>query len=244
MKDSLLAKLARLEERHEEVCALLVSEQATRDLTQFRRLHQELAELQEVVRHFSAWRAARDDHDTALQLSVDPDLKAFAREESEHAQQRMQAEASTLERLLLPRDPDDRRNVLLEIRAGTGGEESALFAAELLRMYLRFAERQGWQCEMLSSSPSDLGGIREAIVRIAGPSVYSVLKFESGGHRVQRVPQTESQGRIHTSACTVAVLPEPDEADAVSLSTVDAKEGSDGASRPEPPRRRSTISRR
>jgi peptide chain release factor 1 len=217
MKDSLLAKLARLEERHEEVCALLGSEQASSDLARFRKLHQELAELEEVVRHYAAWRAARDDHDTALQMSAEPELRAFAREEAEQALARMNEQAGVLETLLLPRDPDDRRNVLLEIRAGTGGEESALFAAELLRMYLRYAEGYGWSCEVLSSSPSDLGGMREAIVRIAGSSVYAVLKFESGGHRVQRVPQTESQGRIHTSACTVAVLPEPDEADAVSF---------------------------
>jgi peptide chain release factor 1 len=150
-------------------------------------------------------------------MDRDPELREFAREEALQAEQRMQTEAGTLERLLLPRDPDDRRNVILEIRAGTGGEESALFAGELLRMYLRHAERRGWRCELLSASPSDLGGYREAIVRIEGNAVYSELKFESGGHRVQRVPQTESQGRIHTSACTVAVMPEPDETAEVSF---------------------------
>jgi len=217
MKDSLLTKLSRLEERFEEVGALLASEGAARDLAQLRRLHQEHAELDEVVQHFARWRAARDDLQAARQMVGDPELRDFAREEGQQAEQRMAQEAHTLERLLLPRDPDDRRDVLLEIRAGTGGEESALFAAELLRMYLRFAEHKGWQCEMLSSNPSDLGGYREAIVRIAGQSVYSVLKFESGGHRVQRVPQTESQGRIHTSACTVAVMPEPDEATEVNF---------------------------
>ncbi|MFN5882281.1 MAG: PCRF domain-containing protein, partial [Burkholderiales bacterium] len=217
MKDSLLTKLARLEERFEEVGALLASEGAARDLAALRRLHQEHAELEELVLHFSRWRAARDDLEAARQMTADPELREFAREECLQAEERMAEEGHTLERLLLPRDPDDRRDVLLEIRAGTGGEESALFAAELLRMYLRFAERRGWNSELLSSSPSDLGGYREAIVRIAGQAVYSVLKFESGGHRVQRVPQTESQGRIHTSACTVAVMPEPDEAAEVNF---------------------------
>jgi len=217
MKDSLLDKLARLEERFEEVGALLASEHTARDMAQFRRLHQEHAELDELVRHFGRWKAARDDLEAARQMDRDPELREFAREEALQAEQRMQTEAGTLERLLLPRDPDDRRNVILEIRAGTGGEESALFAGELLRMYLRHAERRGWRCELLSASPSDLGGYREAIVRIEGNAVYSELKFESGGHRVQRVPQTESQGRIHTSACTVAVMPEPDETAEVSF---------------------------
>ena len=133
------------------------------------------------------------------------------------ARARIEAEQRTLQRLLLPRDPDDERNVILEIRAGTGGDESALFAGDLLRMYLRFAEREGWQAELMSESPSDLGGYKEVIVRIAGNAVYSKLKFESGTHRVQRVPETEAQGRIHTSACTVAVLPEVEDAAEVQI---------------------------
>jgi peptide chain release factor 1 len=150
-------------------------------------------------------------------------MREFALEEIAQADARLATESALLEQLLLPRDPDDARDVILEIRAGTGGDESALFAADLLRMYLRYAERRGWQTELLSESPSDLGGYKEAIVRIAGHAVYSRLKFESGGHRVQRVPQTETQGRIHTSACTVAVMPEADETGEVTISPDDIR---------------------
>jgi len=211
MNASMLAKLSRLEERLAEVSALLSTESATRDIAEYRRLNREHAELVEVVEHFVAWRHARADRDTAEQLRDDPEMRDFAAEEIAAADARLEAEAATLERLLLPRDPDDGRDVILEIRAGTGGDESALFAGDLLRMYLRYAERHRWQTEMLSESPSELGGYKEAIVRIAGDAVYSRLKFESGGHRVQRVPETEAQGRIHTSACTVAVMPEADD---------------------------------
>jgi len=212
MKASMLAKLSRLEERLEEVAALLSSEGATRDITVYRKLNREHSELAEVVAHFVAWRHALTDRETAEQLRDDPEMREFAGEEIAAAEARLATEAATLERLLLPRDPDDARDVILEIRAGTGGDESALFAGDLLRMYLRYAERRRWQVEVLSESPSELGGYKEAIVRIAGDNVYSRLKFESGGHRVQRVPDTEAQGRIHTSACTVAVMPEADEA--------------------------------
>jgi peptide chain release factor 1 len=214
----MLAKLERLEERLEEVNALLSSEGATRDVAEYRRLNREHAELAEVVEHFVAWRRARSDRDAAEQLRADPEMRAFAEEEYTAAEARLQAESSTLERLLVPRDPDDERNVFLEIRAGTGGDESALFVGALLRMYLRFAERRRWQTEIVSESPSELGGYKEVIVRIAGEAVYSRMKFESGGHRVQRVPETEAQGRIHTSACTVAVMPEADEQADVSIS--------------------------
>lgn len=211
MKTSMLAKLSRLEERLEEVSALLSAEGATRDLAEYRRLNREHAELDEIVTHFVAWKRARTDRETAEQLRDDPEMRAFAAEEIDAADARLAEEAATLERLLLPRDPDDARDVMLEIRAGTGGDESALFAGDLLRMYLRYAERRRWQTEVLSESPSELGGYREVIVRIAGADVYARLKFESGGHRVQRVPETEAQGRVHTSACTVAVMPEADE---------------------------------
>src|SRR6187402_3813010 len=144
-------------------------------------------------------------------------MRAFADEERATAQATLESLTRDLQAALLPRDPDDGRNVFLEVRAGTGGDESALFAAELARMYLRFAERQRWKTEVLSESASDLGGYKEAVFRIEGDSVYSQLKFESGGHRVQRVPVTETQGRIHTSACTVAVLPEPDETEEITL---------------------------
>jgi peptide chain release factor 1 len=211
MKPSMLAKLERLEQRLEELDALLSSEGATGDMDEYRRLSREHAELAGVVEHFVAWRRARNDRETAEQLRGDPELRDFADDEIAAADARLQQETGTLERLLVPSDPDDDRNVLLEIRAGTGGDESALFAGLLLRMYLRYAERQRWQTEIVSESPAELGGYREVIVRIAGDAVYSRLKFESGGHRVQRVPETEAQGRIHTSACTVAVMPEADE---------------------------------
>jgi peptide chain release factor 1 len=217
MKPSLLAKLTRLEERLEEVTALLSAEDAARDPDGFRRLNREHAELLELVGHFLAWKRARDDRAAAEQLRTDPELRAFADEESAAADVRLASEAATLARLLLPRDPDDGRDVILEVRAGTGGQESALFAGELLRMYLRYAERRGWQVEVLSESAAELGGVKEAIVRLAGRDVYARLKFESGGHRVQRVPETEAQGRLHTSACTVAVMPEADDGGEVAI---------------------------
>src|SRR5690606_38156978 len=156
-------------------------------------------------------------------MMADPEMRAFAESELEAAEERMEALELDLQKLLLPRDPNDERNIFLEVRAGTGGEESALFAADLLRMYTRYAERQRWQVEVISESPSDLGGYREVIVRLAGHDVYSRLKFESGGHRLQPVPETEAQGRIHTSACTVAVLAEADEVEDVVLNPADLR---------------------
>ncbi len=223
MNASMLAKLSRLEERLEELSQLLSAQEATRDMAEYRKLNREHAELVEVVEHFVAWRRARTDRDTAEQLREDPELREFAAEEIAAADARLADEATTLERLLLPRDPDDARDVFLEIRAGTGGDESALFAGDLLRMYLRYAERRRWQVEVMSESASELGGYKEVIVRIGGQDVYARLKFESGGHRVQRVPETESQGRIHTSACTVAVMPEADETTDVVISPDDIR---------------------
>ncbi|MCX7230670.1 MAG: peptide chain release factor 1 [Burkholderiales bacterium] len=223
MNASMLAKLSRLEERLEELSQLLSAQEATRDMAEYRKLNREHAELVEVVEHFVAWRRARTDRDTAEQLREDPEMREFAAEEIAAADARLADEAATLERLLLPRDPDDARDVFLEIRAGTGGDESALFAGDLLRMYLRYAERRRWQVEVMSESASELGGYKEVIVRIGGQDVYARLKFESGGHRVQRVPETESQGRIHTSACTVAVMPEADEATDVVISPDDIR---------------------
>jgi len=211
------AKLEQLERRLAEVNLLLSSEQAARDLDAWRRLNREHSDLAQVVDHLQAWRQAERDLETAEAMRGDPDLRAFADEEAAAAAERIAHEEHQLERLLLPKDPNDERNVILEIRAGTGGEESALFAAALLRMYLRLAERRRWSTEILSESASDLGGYREVIVRIAGTGVYSQLKFESGGHRVQRVPETEAQGRIHTSACTVAVMAEADETGDVEI---------------------------
>jgi len=211
------AKLEQLERRLAEVNGLLSSEAATRDLDAYRRLNREHSELSLVVQHFVSWREASSDRQAAEAMRSDPEMREFADEEAAAAAQRIDHEESELQRLLLPRDPNDERNVILEIRAGTGGDESALFAGALLRMYMRYAERQRWQTELMSESPSDLGGYKEVILRIAGDGAYSRLKFESGGHRVQRVPETEAQGRIHTSACTVAVMAEADELGEVQI---------------------------
>ncbi len=207
----MLARLESLEQRLAEVNLLLSSEDSARNLDTLRRLNREHAELSQVVEHLQTWKRAVADRQAAEAMRDDPDMRAFADEEMDVAIQRQADEEAHLQRLLLPRDPNDERNVILEIRAGTGGDESALFAGDLLRMYLRFAERQGWQTELMSESGSELGGYKEVIIRIAGDGAYSRLKFESGGHRVQRVPETEAQGRIHTSACTVAVMAEADE---------------------------------
>jgi peptide chain release factor 1 len=217
MKASLLARLESLEQRLAEVNLLLAGEDAARDLAALRRLNREHAELSQVVEHLGAWKQARADLDAAQAMRTDPELRVFADEEAQASTDRLEREEQALQRLLLPRDPNDERNVILEIRAGTGGDESALFAGDLLRMYLRYAERQGWQTELMSESASELGGWREVIVRIVGDGAWSRLKFESGGHRVQRVPETEAQGRIHTSACTVAVMAEADDVADVAI---------------------------
>jgi peptide chain release factor 1 len=217
MRPSMQARLEQLEHRLGELERLLASEEAARDMATFRRLNREHVELSDLVAHYVAWKQAGRDLEAAGQMRGDPGMRDFADEEIAAAQARLADEEAALQRLLLPKDPDDERSVILEIRAGTGGDESALFAGDLLRMYLRYAERQRWQTEILSESPSELGGCKEVIVRIAGEAVYSRLKFESGGHRVQRVPETEAQGRIHTSACTVAVMAEPDEVGEVDI---------------------------
>ncbi|MEZ5738441.1 MAG: peptide chain release factor 1 [Burkholderiaceae bacterium] len=217
MNDSMLARLQDLEQRLAEVGALLSSEKAASDLDRFRALGREHAELTEVIEHFHAWGQAGKDLAAARQMMADPELREFGQEEAAAAQQRLDDEDARLQKLLLPRHPDDHRNAFLEIRAGTGGDESALFAGDLLRMYLRYAERRGWQTEIVSESPSDLGGYKEVIIKVSGAAPFATLKFESGGHRVQRVPETEAQGRIHTSACTVAALAEPDEQLAIAI---------------------------
>ena len=205
------AKLDQFERRLGEVNRLLSSQAAASDLGEFRRLNREHAELTQLVAHYQSWQSADADLKAAESMRADPQMHEFADEEALAAQQRLNHEEQVLQRLMLPRDPDDERDVILEIRAGTGGDESALFAGDLLRMYSRFAERQKWRTELMSESASDLGGYKEVILRISGVDVFARLKFESGGHRVQRVPETEAQGRIHTSACTVAVLAEADE---------------------------------
>ncbi len=223
MKSSIRQRLEQLADRLAELDALLGLEEATRDMDAFLRLNKERAEIAEVVGLFDAYRQAESDLAEAGVLERDPDMREFAREEAQAAQETMARLAGELQRALLPKDPNDDRNIFLEIRAGTGGEESALFAGDLFRMYARYAERQRWKVEVVSKNESDLGGYREIIARIEGQGAYSKLKFESGGHRVQRVPETEAQGRIHTSACTVAVLPEVDAVDDVQINPADLR---------------------
>jgi len=223
MKTSMQNKLDQLTQRLAELNLLLSREDVTADMNQYRKLNREHAELAPLVEQYGLWRQALTDEATALELLSDAGMKAFAEEEVGAARARMAQLEADLQKMLLPKDPNDERNIFLEIRAGTGGDESALFAGDLLRMYLRYAERQRWQVEMMSESASDLGGYREVIVRIVGQGAYSRLKFESGAHRVQRVPETEAQGRIHTSACTVAILPEADEISEVQINPADLR---------------------
>ncbi len=223
MKPSLLAKLDQLRHRLAEVGDLLSQENATADMDIYRKLTREHAELEPLVAVYNAYTQAGDDVRTARELLADPDMKEFAQEEIDAAETRMGQLEIDLQKMLLPKDPNDERNIFLEIRAGTGGDEAALFAGDLLRMYTRYAERNRWQVELISESSSELGGYKEVIVRLVGFGAYSKLKFESGGHRVQRVPATETQGRIHTSACTVAVMPEADEVEDVNINPADLR---------------------
>lgn len=211
MKPSMGAKLTQLSDRLEEVTCLLAQEGVANDREAFRKLTREHAELAPVVEAWRRWQQCQLDIETAEEMLADPAMKEFAEGEKQASEQKREMLERELQMLLLPRDPNDDKNIYLEIRAGTGGDEAALFAADLLRMYTRFAERNRWQVEIVSMSESDLGGYKEVIIRLVGSQVYSKLKFESGGHRVQRIPATETQGRIHTSACTVAVMPEADE---------------------------------
>ena len=217
MKSSIRQKLELLVDRLDEIDRMLASPDAANNMEQFRKLSRERAEVEPVAIQFNAFRQAENDLAEAESMLADPDMREFAEEEMAAAKARLPELEVELQKLLLPKDPNDERSVLLEIRAGTGGDESALFAGDLFRMYSRYAERQRWQVEILSASESELGGYREIICRLAGNGAYSRLKFESGGHRVQRVPETEAQGRIHTSACTVAVLPEADEINDVTI---------------------------
>ncbi len=223
MKKSIYDKLEQLAERLAELDGLLGSEHAANDMDNYRKLTREYAEITPVVALFDAYRRASADFSAAEELLGDPDMKALAEAEQASATAEMARLENELQLALLPRDPNDDKNIFLEIRAGTGGDESALFAGDLFRMYSRFAERQGWRVEVVSRSESDLGGFREIIAKIEGRGAYSQLKFESGGHRVQRVPATETQGRIHTSACTVAVMPEADALAEVNINPADLR---------------------
>ncbi len=219
----MLSKLDQLANRLVELDELLMHQDATSNMDNYRKMTREHAEIGPLVNLYASYQTAVADTTTAQEMLADPDMKDFAQEEIEAAKARMEQLELELQKMLLPKDANDDRNIFLEIRAGTGGDESALFAGDLLRMYTRFAERNRWQVEMVSSSDSDLGGYREVIVRLIGNGAYSKLKFESGGHRVQRVPATETQGRIHTSACTVAVMPEADEVEDVHINPADLR---------------------
>ncbi len=223
MKPSMLAKLDQLANRLVELDELLMSEGATANMDNFRKMNREHAELGPLVAVYHQYQTAQGDIAAAQDMLADPEMKEFAQDEIEAAKGRLAQLDLELQTMLLPKDENDERNIFLEIRAGTGGDESALFAGDLLRMYTRYAERNRWQVEIVSESSSDLGGYREVIARIIGNGVYSKLKFESGGHRVQRVPATETQGRIHTSACTVAVMPEADEVEDVNINPADLR---------------------
>lgn len=223
MKDTLRQQFERLAMRLAELNATLADPSVARDMNRYRSLTREHAEVDSLVLRFRQYEQRERDLAAAQDMLGEPEMAEMAQEEIASAEADIARLHSELQTALLPRDPDDSRNAFLEIRAGTGGDESALFAADLMRMYLRYAERQGWRTEVMSESMSDLGGYKEVVLRIAGDDVYARLKFESGGHRVQRVPTTETQGRIHTSACTVAVMPEPDEAEEIHLNPADLR---------------------
>jgi len=219
LSSSMMAKLAALSDRFEEVNALLADTGVMADREQFTALTREFAELEPVIQSFETVQGMSNELLEARELTRDddPEMRTLAEEDAARLEHALAAEQQRLQTLLLPRDPEDAANVFLEIRAGTGGDEAALFAGDLFRMYSRFAEIQGWRMEVITERQGEHGGFKEIISRVEGKDVYSQLKFESGAHRVQRVPETESQGRIHTSACTVAVLPEVENIDDVAI---------------------------
>ncbi|MGN0922466.1 MAG: peptide chain release factor 1 [Cellvibrio sp.] len=225
MKASILEKLERLRERYEEVSALLSEADIINNQNKFRELSKEYAELEPVVKAFADYQQLLADLEGAKLLIAegDPDMKEMAEEELADCEARLEPAELELQKLLLPKDPNDDKNCYLEIRAGTGGDEAAIFSGDLFRMYSRYAETQGWRVEVLSQNEGEHGGYKEIISLISGQGVYAKLKFESGAHRVQRVPDTESQGRIHTSACTVAVMPEADEMEEVNINKADLR---------------------
>lgn len=219
MKDSLRAKLEELVERHEDLAHSMSDPDVIGDQAKFRRMSQEYAQLESLAADYRAWRELTDEIADLEEMenSDEAELREMAELELAEARERLSTLEAALRRHLIPKDPNDDANLYLEIRAGTGGDEAALFAGDLMRMYSTYAEKQGWRVEILSESPGEHGGYKEVISRLIGTGAFSRLKFESGAHRVQRVPATESQGRIHTSACTVAVLPEQDEIEAIKI---------------------------
>ena len=223
MKEFFRHQLSRHGDRLAELDFLLTQPDVMADMPQFMKLSREHTEVAAVAGRWARYRQREQDLAAAGELLAEPDMAEMAREEIAAAEAELAELGAELQRMLLPRDPDDERNAFIEIRAGTGGDESALFAGDLARMYTRYAANQGWRVEVMSESPAELGGYKEVVLRIEGDGVYGQMRFESGGHRVQRVPVTETQGRIHTSAATVAVMPEPDEAEAITLNPADLR---------------------
>lgn len=225
MKDSILNKLHGLLDRHEEISGLLADPGVINDQNQFRELSQEYSQLEPVVNCFQKYNEAKNDLEAAEEMlkDDDADVREMAQEEKKETSENIEALELELQKLLLPKDPHDDSNIFLEIRAGTGGDEAAIFAGDLFRMYSRFAELKRWQIEIINQNLGEHGGYREIIARIIGNGAYSQLKFESGAHRVQRVPETESQGRVHTSAATVAVLPEIADVEQIEINPSDLR---------------------
>jgi peptide chain release factor 1 len=225
MKASIIEKLETLSERYEEIGILLSDIETINDQNKFRELSKEYAELRPVVECFADFQSNMQAKEDALEMmsDTDPDIKEMAGEELKNAKKRIDELALDLQKMLLPKDPNDDKNIYLEVRAGTGGDEAAIFSGDLFKMYTRYAEKQRWTVELMSENLGDHGGYKEVVVRIIGHGAYSKLKFESGAHRVQRVPETESQGRVHTSACTVAIIPEAEGIDEVDIKTKDLK---------------------
>ncbi|GAM64795.1 peptide chain release factor 1 [Vibrio ishigakensis] len=225
MKASILVKLETLVERYEEVQHLLGDPDVIGDQDKFRALSKEYSQLEEVTKCFQAYQQAQEDLEAAQEMANedDPEMKEMAQEEIKDAKENIEKLTDELQILLLPKDPNDERNCFLEIRAGAGGDEAGIFAGNLFRMYSKFAEKNNWRVEIMSSNESEQGGYKEVIAKVSGDGAYGTMKFESGGHRVQRVPETESQGRVHTSACTVAIMPEIPEADLPEIKAADLK---------------------
>ena len=225
MKTSIKQKLNNLAERYDEISALLAEPEIQNDQNRYRTLSQEYAQIDPIVDCYKNYQHIEAELDAAREMTSDedPELREMAREEVSKAEQQLQKMQQQLQILLLPKDPNDNRNIFLEIRAGTGGAEAAIFAGDLARMYHRYAENKGWKIETISENRGEHGGYKEIILRVSGQDVYSRLKFEAGTHRVQRVPETESQGRIHTSACTVAIMPEADEVDEIDINPAELR---------------------
>ena len=223
MKQSIVTKLESLIDRHEEIAGLLAEPEVMADQNQFRQLSMEYSQLEPVVNEFQNFQQAENDLASAQEMLNDPEMKEMAQEELNELKPTLVTLEESLQKLLLPKNPHDHSNTFLEIRAGAGGDEAAIFAGDLFRMYSRFAEQQGWKVEIINQNEGEHGGYREVIARVIGTNVYSRLKFESGAHRVQRVPETESQGRVHTSAATVAVMPEPDAVELPDIKTNDLR---------------------